>query len=109
MGLNISSRLINVKDMMRYPRESSLNPLGNHDKGKDDKWICLGMIQGDKVWKDFMKAIGLPHLIDDPRFAEMGPRGKTARELIRIFDETFLTKTREEWMKILHEGGDFIF
>ena len=67
------------------------------------------MIQGDKVWKDFMTAIGLPQLINDPRFAEMGPRGKNARELIRIFDETFLTKTREEWMKILHEGGDFIF
>jgi crotonobetainyl-CoA:carnitine CoA-transferase CaiB-like acyl-CoA transferase len=67
------------------------------------------MIQGDKVWDDFMKAVGLERLAKDPRFAEMGPRGKNSRELIKIFDETFLTKTREEWMKILHEGGDFIF
>ncbi len=109
MGLNISSRLINGKEMMRYPRENSFNPLWNHYRCKDDKWICLGMIQGDKVWKDFMKAVGLPHLIDDPRFAEMGARGKNSKELIKIFDETFATKTRDEWMKILHEGGDFIF
>jgi crotonobetainyl-CoA:carnitine CoA-transferase CaiB-like acyl-CoA transferase len=109
MGLNISSRLINGKEMGRYPRESSFNPLWNHYRCKDDKWICLGMIQGDRVWKDFMKAMGLENLIDDPRFAEMGARGKNARELIKIFDEKFATKTREEWMKILHEGGDFIF
>jgi len=109
MGLNISSRLINGKEMTRYPRESSFNPLWNHYKCKDGKWICLGMIQGDKVWDDFMKAVGLPHLIKDPRFAEMGTRGKNARELIKILDETFITKTRDEWMKILHEGGDFIF
>ncbi len=109
MGLNISSRLINGKEMGRYPRESSFNPLWNHYRCKDDKWICLGMIQGDRVWKDFMKAMGLDNLIDDPRFAEMGARGKNARELIKIFDERFATKTRDEWMKILHEGGDFIF
>lgn len=109
MGLNISSRLINGKEMMRYPRESSFNPLWNHYKCKDDKWICLGMIQGDRVWDDFIKAMGLEHLAKDPRFAEMGTRGKNAKDLIKIFDETFITKTREEWMKILHEGGDFIF
>ncbi len=109
MGLNISSRLINGKEMTRYPRESSFNPLWNHYKCKDDKWLCLGMIQGDRVWDDFIKAMGLERLAQDPRFAEMGARGKNAKELIKIFDETFLTKTREEWMKILHEGGDFIF
>ena len=109
MGLNISSRLINGKEMMRYPRENSFNPLWNHYKCKDDKWLCLGMIQGDRVWDDFIKAMGLERLAKDPRFAEMGTRGKNARELIKIFDETFLTKTRDEWMKILHEGGDFIF
>jgi crotonobetainyl-CoA:carnitine CoA-transferase CaiB-like acyl-CoA transferase len=109
MGLNISSRLINGKEMTRYPRESSFNPLWNHYRCKDDKWICLGMIQADRVWNDFMKAMGLGHLITDPRFADMSSRGKNAREMIKILDETFATKTRDEWMKILHQGGDFIF
>ncbi|MGO9059605.1 MAG: CaiB/BaiF CoA transferase family protein [Candidatus Binataceae bacterium] len=108
-GLNISSRLINGKEMGRYPRENSFNPLWNHYKCKDDKWLCLGMLQGDKVWKDFCKAMGLDHLGEDPRFAQMAARGKNSREMIKILDETFIKKPREEWMKILHDGGDFIF
>jgi crotonobetainyl-CoA:carnitine CoA-transferase CaiB-like acyl-CoA transferase len=108
-GLNISSRCINGKEMGRYPRENSFNPLWNHYKCKDDKWICLGMLQGDKVWKDFCVATGLENLTDDPRFAEMGARGKNAKEMIKILDDTFIKKPRDEWMKILREGGDFIF
>jgi crotonobetainyl-CoA:carnitine CoA-transferase CaiB-like acyl-CoA transferase len=30
-------------------------------------------------------------------------------ELIASLDETFKTKTRDEWMQILGQGGDFIF
>ena len=36
-------------------------------------------------------------------------RGKNRRELIKILDDVFLTKPRSEWMKILDEGGDFIY
>ena len=107
-GLNISSRLINGKEMGRYPRENSFILWCNHDKCKDDKWLCLGMLQGDKVWKDFCKAMGLDHMGEDPRFAEMAAREEFPGN-DQILDETFIKKPREEWMKILHDGGDFIF
>src|ERR1700731_2171158 len=88
----ISSVPPNGKEMGRYPRENSFNPLWNHYKCKDDKWICLGMLQVDKVWQDFAKAMGLSHLGSDPRFADTASRGKNSRDLIKILDETFITK-----------------
>ena len=36
-------------------------------------------------------------------------RGQNARALIEILDRTFAAKPREEWLRILRAGGDFIF
>jgi CoA:oxalate CoA-transferase len=107
-GLNVSSRTILGHQFARNSREESFNPLWNHYKCADEQWICLGMIQ-DKYWKDFCNALGIKELIDDPRFNTMRLRGKNRRELIKVLDDVFLTKTRSEWMKILDEGGDFIY
>jgi crotonobetainyl-CoA:carnitine CoA-transferase CaiB-like acyl-CoA transferase len=35
----------------------------------------------------------------------MEARGKNATELIRIFDQKFATKTRDEWLDQLKKGG----
>ena len=108
-GLNISARTIIGKSMASNTREVSFNPLWNHYKCKDGKWICLAMIQGDRYWKDFCKVLGVEHMITDPRFAEMRERGHNATAAIELLDAAFATRPREEWMKLLHEGGDFIF
>jgi crotonobetainyl-CoA:carnitine CoA-transferase CaiB-like acyl-CoA transferase len=107
-GLNISSRTILGHQFPRNSRQDSFNPLWNHYKCADDKWICLAMIQ-DRYWKDFCSALGIKQLIDDPRFNTMKLRGKNRRELIEILDSVFLTRNRDEWMKILAQGGDFIY
>ncbi len=39
----------------------------------------------------------------------MRTRGKNCQELIRILDPIFATKTRDEWMRSLKAGGDFIY
>ena len=107
-GLNVSSRTIMGHGMRPSTREDSFNPLWNHYKCGDDKWICLGMIQ-DRYWKDFCNALAIKQYIDDPRFNTMKLRGKNRRELIKILDDVFITKTRDEWMHTLKHGGDFIY
>jgi CoA:oxalate CoA-transferase len=107
-GLNVASRTFLGHEFKRNAREESFNPLWNHYKCGDDKWICLGMIQ-DRYWKDFCNAVGIQELIDDPRFNHMRARGKNRRELIEILDKVFATKTRGEWMHVLKHGGDFIY
>jgi crotonobetainyl-CoA:carnitine CoA-transferase CaiB-like acyl-CoA transferase len=107
-GLNVASRTFLGHEFKRNAREESFNPLWNHYKCADEKWICLGMIQ-DRYWKDFCNAVGIPELIADPRFDTMRGRGKNRRELIGILDKVFATKPRDEWMHIMKHGGDFIY
>jgi CoA:oxalate CoA-transferase len=108
-GLNVSMRTMLGKEFPRNTRDDAYNPLWNHYRCADDKWICLGMLQTDRYWKDFCIALGLKDLIDDERFNNMRARAKNHRELVATLDRAFGSKPRAEWMKILKEGGDFIY
>ncbi|MGH7779762.1 MAG: CaiB/BaiF CoA transferase family protein [Candidatus Binataceae bacterium] len=108
-GLNVASRTIHGKEFNRNARANAFNPLWNHYRCADDKWLCLGMLQPDRYWPDLCTTLGRADLIIDPRFAEMRPRGQNAAELVKIFDEIFASRTRDEWMSALKAGGDFIY
>ncbi|MFZ1888651.1 MAG: CoA transferase [Candidatus Binataceae bacterium] len=108
-GLNVASRTIHGKEFNRNTRANAFNPLWNHYRCADDKWLCLGMLQPDRYWKDLCTTLGRVDLIEDPRFAEMRTRGHNAAEVIKIFDGIFATRTRDEWMRALKAGGDFIY
>ena len=108
-GLNVSSKTILGHEFPRSTRDDAYNPLWNHYKCADGKWLSLGMLQTDRYWKDFCVALGIPATIDDPRFNSIKVRGKNHRELVAILDQVFITKPRDEWMGILKRGGDFIY
>ena len=105
LGLAVTMRCLAKLPTMRIARKTAGNPLWNHYRCEDDKWIALAHLQPDKFWPDFCKAMEIQHLEKDPRFDEMMNRGANAAELIDILDETFATKPREEWMKALRENG----
>ncbi len=48
-------------------------------------------------------------LEDDSKFHNHQARADNSLELTAIFDTTFSGKPRDEWVKLLEEGGDFIF
>jgi len=108
-GLNVASRTIHGKEFNRTTRAQAFNPLWNHYRCADGKWLSLAMLQPDRYWKDFCITLGRADLITDERFAEMRVRGRNAAELIKIFDEAFAARTRDEWMRALKAGGDFIY
>ena len=108
-GLNVTMRTIMGKEFAKNTREESFNPLWNHYRCADGKWLALAMLQPDRYWKDFCTTMGIPELTSDARFADMRSRGKNARELIPILDKKFVEKPRDEWMKALKAGGDFIY
>jgi crotonobetainyl-CoA:carnitine CoA-transferase CaiB-like acyl-CoA transferase len=95
--------------MPRMPRKLAGNPLWNHYRCQDDKWICLGMLQPDRYWADFCKALGRPELGTEERFADIRARSANAAAAIEVLDEIFATRPRAEWIDILRTGGDFIF
>ncbi len=108
-GLNVSCRAMMGTQMVPKPRTQAFNPLWNHYKCADGKWICLGMLQADRYWKDFCRVMGIEDLADDERFCDVVARGKNAQQLIEILDRIFATKPRDEWVRRLRQGGDFVF
>jgi crotonobetainyl-CoA:carnitine CoA-transferase CaiB-like acyl-CoA transferase len=108
-GLSVSSRLMLGGEMPRFSRQYTFNPLWNHYRCQDDKWIAFAMAQADRWWADFIRVLGRPDLATDERYATMINRGMHSREVIEILDEIFATRPRDEWVRTLGEGGDFIF
>ncbi len=109
-GLSVSCLLMAGFAFPRSFRAEAGNPLWNHYRCADDRWLALAMLQPDRYWAHFARAIGHPELADDERFARARARGANAAACVAILDEAFASKPRDEWMKILHEAeGDFIF
>ncbi|RJR47252.1 MAG: CoA transferase [Desulfobacteraceae bacterium] len=89
-----------------FPREvraEAGNPVYNHYRCSDGKWIAIAHLDPNRYWPRICKALEMEELTDDPRFNSIEARGRNAKELIAILDAKFAAKTREEWMKILKE------
>jgi len=62
-------------------------------------------VGSEKLWKVFCPAIGCPELTDDPRYRTNQDRRQHRPELIAKLQEVFLTRSYEEWEKLLLEKG----
>ena len=108
-GLSLSSRLMLGGEMPRFSRQYAFNPLWNHYRCKDDRWIAFAMAQADRWWADLARVVGRPELGTDERFSTMVNRGMNSAALIAILDEVFAARTSAEWAAALDAGGDFIY
>jgi len=91
-----------------FPREIRAragNPLYNHFRCKDEKWIAIAHLDPDRYWPKICRAMGIRELEHDPRFISIEARGKHAKELVAILDERFASGTRDEWSEILGKEG----
>ncbi|MDD5094102.1 MAG: CoA transferase [Dehalococcoidia bacterium] len=108
-NLSVSSRLLMGRQLPRMVRSAVGNPLFNFYRCADDKWIQLSMLQSDRHWDAFCEAMGIGYLSNDPRCKDYNIRAQHCEAIIKIMDETFATKPRAEWFKILGQNEDFIF
>jgi len=102
-GLMMDASAILGQEFPRETRATAGNPMYNHYKCSDDKWLAVAHLQPDRYWPIFCKALGIENLENDERFNSIESRGKNAAELVRILDERFQTKTRDEWLEILEK------
>ena len=108
-GLSLSCLLTLGLPFPRVFRSQAFNPLWNHYRCGDERWIALGMLQSDRYWADFARAIGRPELAGDERFRDAEARGAHAEACIAILDEVFATQPRADWIEQLRRAeGDFI-
>ncbi len=109
-GLSVSMKLMAGVSFPRTFRGRAMNPLWNHYRCADGKWIAFAMLQSDRYWPDFARAIGRPELATDERFKDLTARAHNAAECVAIIDAAMASKTRDEWIRTLHgDSGDFIF
>jgi crotonobetainyl-CoA:carnitine CoA-transferase CaiB-like acyl-CoA transferase len=89
----------------RHDRERPRNPLWNHYRTADDRWLFLCMIESDPYWSKLCTAIGRPDLDGDPRYADARGRYRHAAELTATLAADFAAQPLAEWERRLAEHG----
>lgn len=105
LSLDISATLLTRRGLPKGSRKEVGNPLFNCYQAADGRWIQVVMIQSELYWAPFCRALGREDLLRDERFQTHQDRWRYNKELIRILDETFATRTLEEWDPRLDAEG----
>jgi crotonobetainyl-CoA:carnitine CoA-transferase CaiB-like acyl-CoA transferase len=77
------------------------NPLIDSFRDRDGRWFWLLMLQGDRHWPDFLRALGNPpELANDERFKDIPSRRENGPLLVEMLDRMLATKSLAEWAPI---------
>ncbi|MGH0030346.1 MAG: CaiB/BaiF CoA transferase family protein [Myxococcota bacterium] len=101
LGNDVANALATGQDPPRHDRRRARNPLWNHYRTRDDRWLFLVMIESQRYWPTFCKAIGRPEWVDDPRFEDAIPRYRNGEELCGLLAGLFAERTLAEWQETL--------
>jgi crotonobetainyl-CoA:carnitine CoA-transferase CaiB-like acyl-CoA transferase len=104
---NVADVVASFKDkaaMPRNDRTQAANPLFNFYETKGGKWVQLVMIQSDRFWDGFCRALELENLIADSRFDSHVARTENSADLRQIITDRFAERTLDEWAPGLDEG-----
>ena len=55
------------------------------------------MLQSDRYWSNTCRHLGLPGLVDDPRFVHSAARASNSAACVAALDEAFGRRTLAEW------------
>jgi formyl-CoA transferase/CoA:oxalate CoA-transferase len=59
----------------------------------------------DGLWRRFARAVGLPDLVDDPRFATNPDRVRNRAVLLPLVEQALSARSAVEWTDLLTEEG----
>ena len=104
-AINVNICLLRGRPFARVNRRRVRNPLANHYKCADEKWLLLGELESDRFWPNFCEAMGIKELENDPKFKSNQARRENFEELISILERVFATKPREDWLRVLNQKG----
>jgi len=105
MGLWMNASDLTVGLMTgRSPQSESrterVNPLWSSYQCADARWIYFVMIQSDRHWPDFCRALGKPEWLDDPRFKDSTTRAQNCATLTGEIDRAVAARTSDEWAPV---------
>jgi crotonobetainyl-CoA:carnitine CoA-transferase CaiB-like acyl-CoA transferase len=69
-----------------------------------DGWLQIAAI-APRHWEGLCRALGMPELIDDARFADAAARDEHRQQLDSLFTPLFTKKTAIVWSRVLDDHG----
>jgi crotonobetainyl-CoA:carnitine CoA-transferase CaiB-like acyl-CoA transferase len=77
------------------------SPLTGMYPTKDMRSLLFVVLQPDRYWEKFCKAVGREDFSKNPKYDTMEGRAEDVVALRKAFAEIFVTKTLEEWIPLL--------
>jgi len=96
---------LDLADWRVKSREEALNPLTLPYEAKDGRWVLLALLQQERYWPQFCKAIDREDLQHDPRFEDFEVRMENCAALYHIVEDVFHERTLAEWQSRLKAAG----
>ncbi|MGB3500643.1 MAG: CoA transferase [Mesorhizobium sp.] len=69
-----------------------------------DDWFVMAA-GNNKLWTDVCRIVGLPELVDDPRFVTNDDRARNQIELKDILEAVFAAKPATDWIDAFQQAG----
>ncbi len=104
LNTDIEQALFSGTEIPNHSREAPRNPLWNVYQMKDGYWLQLVMVQSDRFWSRFCKAMEIEHLEHDPKYENSLERETNAESLTSIITNIFKTRNLAEWEGIFDEN-----
>ena len=78
-------------------RTGRINPMWSSYRCADARWIYFVMIQSDRYWPDFCRALDKPDWRNDPRFKDSAARAQNCAALTDEIDRAVAARTSDDW------------
>ncbi|MEU5841136.1 CoA transferase [Rhodococcus sp. NPDC047139] len=76
------------------------NPLSGSYRTADGRWLQFSMLQPTRYWNEFVTALGLDDLVDDPRFTTMEAIFQHAEEIGNLFADAIGQRDYDDWLEV---------
>jgi crotonobetainyl-CoA:carnitine CoA-transferase CaiB-like acyl-CoA transferase len=100
-GNDATMTLVTGETPPMHDRRNPRNPLWNHYRTADDRWLFLVMIESDRYWHSFLRTVDRTELLEDERFDGAVARYRNSSALVQILDAVFAERKLDEWIDIL--------
>jgi crotonobetainyl-CoA:carnitine CoA-transferase CaiB-like acyl-CoA transferase len=67
----------------------------------DNRMVMLNMLQGDRYWPNFCRAMGREDLLEDPKYATFDARSENRSELVALIRDEFGSRPLSDWRERL--------
>jgi formyl-CoA transferase len=104
-AINVNTALMQGRAMGRHSRARARNPMSNHYRCADSKWIILAEPQSDRYWAELCLLLEREDLALDPELDTAVKRRENFQVAVQGLEEAFATRPRDEWVRIFDENG----